>query len=229
VDITRPVFARRATPETQEEIFRIPLMIKAPGQTRGEVRDEPATTLDVLPSLIDILGIDTDWDTDGHSLFDGSEPGYERLLTTNLEDGLGFVARQQAFLRPGDGWASVVGIGEQGDLVGSDVADHARGEPSELAWSFDGAEALADPAGAGGVVPVLLGGEVSGSPDPPPELVVALDGVISGTIGGYLPSGDGAWSFTGLLGPEVEGGADQVVAYEVERGGGTITLHPLVT
>ncbi len=62
----------------------------------------------------------------------------------------------------------------------------------------------------------------------PPDLVVALDGVISGTLGGWVADGD-QWRFTGLLGPEVEGGAREVVAYEVERDGDTVTLHPLVT
>jgi hypothetical protein len=65
--------------------------------------------------------------------------------------------------------------------------------------------------------------------DPPAgDLVVALDGVISGTIGGYAPAEGEGWSFSGVLGPEVEDGAREVVAYEVERRGSTVTLHPLV-
>ena len=112
--------------------------------------------------------------------------------------------------------------------MGTRVDDHTVGEPSELAWTFDGAEALADPATTGGVVPVLMLGEVRGpGVDPPDDLVVALDDVISGTLGGWVADGD-EWTFSGLLGPEVEGGAREIVAYEVERDGETITLHPLV-
>jgi hypothetical protein len=228
IDITAPRFSRSVSPVNEDGILRIPLFIRAPGRTAGEVRDEPATTLDVLPSLIDVLGIETDWGMDGHSLFDGSEPDYERALTTDFEEGLEYVAIQQAPLADGDDWTSVVAIGEQGDLVGTAVADHRIGDDSALSWSYEDAAALADPVAAGGRSPVLMSGRVQGGDGPPPDLVVALDGVISGTIGGYLDTDEG-WAFTGLLGPEVEGGAEEVVAYEVERDGATVTLHPLVT
>lgn len=228
IDITPPRFSRTVNDENEDGVLRIPLFVRAPGLTPGEVRDEPATTLDVLPSLIDILGIEADWELDGHSLFDGSEPGYERALSTGtFEEGLGYVARQQAHLGPGDGWTSVLAIGENGDLVGTAVADHRVGTPSRLSWRYDQAAELADPAAAGGMAPVQLRGTVAGSDEPPPDLVVALDGVISGTIGGYLPHDDG-WAFTGVLGPEIAGGAAEVTAYEVERRGRKTTLHPLV-
>jgi len=222
-----PRYDRR--PEGGEDVtLRIPLFIKAPGQTTGEVRDDPATTLDVLPSIIDLLGIETDWEMDGHSLFDGSEPGYRRTVTTDVDDLLDVVRLRRLMMPPGDGWASVGAIGENGDLVGTPVAAHEVGEPSDLSWSAEGLDALVDPASTGAAVPVLLRGTVRGDEPPEGDLVVALDGVIAGTLGGYVPGDDG-WRFSGLLGPEVEGGAREVVAYEVERSGGTVTLHPLVT
>jgi hypothetical protein len=227
VDIAPPSFTRRLDDANQDDLLRIPLFIKSPGQTAGTVDDAPATTLDVLPSLIDILGIEADWEMDGHSLFDGSPPGYERALTTDLEDAFDRFASQQVGA-DGDDWNALVAIGDQGDLVGTRVADHDLGERSDLSWTYAEADALADPAAAGGRAPVLMSGEVRGSERVPPDLVVALDGVIAGTLGGYEEDGDG-WSFTGLLGPEVEGGADEVVAYEVERDGVTVTLRPLVT
>lgn len=228
IDITPPRVTRRLDGTNEDSVLRIPLFIKAPGQTAGEVDDAPATTLDVLPSLIDLLDIETNWEMDGHSLYDGSAPGYDRALTTGLDDALDLVARQHEELPDGDGWHSLVGLGDQGDLVGTRVDEHTVGDRSPLTWSYADADALADPEAAGGRAPVLLSGRVEGADDVPPDLLVALDGVISGTLGGYEESDDG-WSFTGLLGPEIEGGADEVVAYEVEREGGAVTLHPLVT
>ncbi len=75
---------------------------------------------------------------------------------------------------------------------------------------------------------MLMSGHVHGGAEPPPDLVVALDGVISGTVGDYVRDADG-WAFRALLGPEVEGGARGVVAYEVERRGDVVILHPLGT
>ena len=61
---------RRATSTRR---CRVPLFIKAPGQTDGEVarrqRAEPSTS---LPSIVDLLDADVDWEFDGHSLYDGS-------------------------------------------------------------------------------------------------------------------------------------------------------------
>ena len=74
IDITPPGFTRTESADNLDELFRIPLFIKAPGQTQGELRDDPASTVDVLPSLVDLLDIETDWSFDGHSLFDGSAP-----------------------------------------------------------------------------------------------------------------------------------------------------------
>jgi hypothetical protein len=229
VDITPPNFDREITEETADGVLRVPLFIKAPGQRTGEVRDDPASTLDVLPSLIDLLDIDADWEMDGHSLFDGSEPTHDRALgDRTFDDVLAYIARQRQFATDGDDWTSVVAIGDHADLVGSRVDVYDVGRPSALSWRYDHADALADPAAAGGGAPVLMTGWVAGSEEPPPDLVVALDGVIAGTIGGYGREDD-VWIFTGLLGPEVEDGAERVVAYEVERDETTITLHPLVT
>ena len=233
LDITAPNFTRQITPENEDGILRIPLFIRAPGHTGGVVRDEPATTLDVLPSIIDLVGAEADWEMDGHSLFDGSEPGDDRLLSADtFEDGLAYVERQQEGLRDRadavDAWSRLAAIGEHGDLVGTRIDDHVIGAPSDRSWSYAHGDRLADPEAYGNAIPVLLRGEVAGGSGTPPDLVVALDGVIAGTLGGYVADGDG-WSYTGLLGPEVEGGAREVVAYEVERDGDTITLHPLVT
>ena len=228
IDVTPPLFTRRIQDGNQDLVLRIPLFIKAPGQVEGEVRDDPASTLDVLPSLIDLLDIETEWELDGHSLFDGSEPHRDRALTTSLDEGLAAFARQQSLARPGDGWAGLLGIGPLGDLVETDVADHSPVPRARSAGATRGASALEDPASTRGVVPVLMSGHVHGGDQPPPDLVVALDGVISGTVGDYRRDADG-WAFRALLGPAVEGGARDVVAYEVERLGDVVILHPLGT
>ena len=62
----------KVTDANREEVYRVPLFIKVPGQVEGEIRDDSAQNLDVLPSVVDILGADVDWEFDGHSLYDGS-------------------------------------------------------------------------------------------------------------------------------------------------------------
>lgn len=47
----------------------VPLFIKQPGQTLGEVSDANVLTVDVVPTIADVVGIDIPWQVDGQSVF----------------------------------------------------------------------------------------------------------------------------------------------------------------
>jgi Sulfatase len=227
VDATPPGFTRNVNTDNQDELFRIPLFIKAPGQAKGEVRDEPASTLDVLPSLADILNVDTDWTFEGHSLFDGSRPTAKHRLTSDVEAGFAQAAHQAALFPRGDGWDDLAAVGEAEDLVGRKVGTLTVGSPSPLSVRFDRADLLAN-LDTAGLVPYSLRGTVRGGQGTPPELVVVLNGTVAGTIGGYRPD-DGANAFSGVMANYFVDGPNEVTAYQVERTGGKVTLHPVRT
>ncbi|MCL1599629.1 MAG: sulfatase-like hydrolase/transferase, partial [Actinomycetia bacterium] len=65
---------RQVTEATIGEIAAVPLFIKQPGQNGGFVDTYRAETIDVLPTITDILGIDLPWATPGVSLFSGERP-----------------------------------------------------------------------------------------------------------------------------------------------------------
>jgi hypothetical protein len=46
------------------------MFVKAPGQERGEVVDDHVRTIDLLPTMADILGVEVPWETDGRSALD---------------------------------------------------------------------------------------------------------------------------------------------------------------
>lgn len=222
-----PGNGRNYSEAVQDELLRIPLFIKAPGQTSGEVRDDPASTLDVLPSLIDLLGVETEWEFDGHSLFDNSDPQHERRLTSDLDGLFAVAAWQESLYRPGDDWGALVALGEHGDLVGTSVSDHEVGGPSPLSWSLDYRPSLDDASATNGAVPVRLTGTINGTADKSNDLVVAIDGTIAGTIGARERDGD-SWDFSGILGPPgAKGQGEEVTAYEVEGTGDRAILHPV--
>jgi sulfatase-like protein len=50
-----------------EDIAPVPFFVKAPGQRHGRVSDKPLRTIDVLPTLADILGLRMPWRVDGLS------------------------------------------------------------------------------------------------------------------------------------------------------------------
>jgi Sulfatase len=54
---------------SEPDIAWIPLFVKYPGGSgAGEVDDRPALSVDVLPTIVDVLDIDVDWPFDGRSL-----------------------------------------------------------------------------------------------------------------------------------------------------------------
>lgn len=225
IDLSPPELTRDLLPGNEDEVLRIPLFIKAPGQRQGEVRDDPATTLDVVPSVVDLLDVEVDRELPGHSLFDGS-PAPRRLLESELDRALAVVAeREETFFQHGEGWAGVAAVGPHGDLVGRTVDELVVGEPSRLSVTLDEQDAFDDVSLATGPVPRMVGGTVTGSGGPPDDLVVAVNGVVAGTFGGFSPEGEG-WRGSGLLAPVLVDGRNEVVVYEVERAAGTVVLHP---
>ena len=58
----------------QSDILRVPLLIKLPGQTHGEVEDRIVETVDIFPTLLDAIGANVSLRLDGRSLVDARVP-----------------------------------------------------------------------------------------------------------------------------------------------------------
>ena len=133
-------------------MLRIPLFIKAPGQRQGEVRDDPATTLDVVPSVVDLLDVEVDRELPGHSLFDGS-PAPRRLLESELDRALAVVAeREETFFQHGEGGRAWPPSAPRRPRR-PDGRRAGRGEPSRLSVTLDEQGAFDDVSLATGPVP----------------------------------------------------------------------------
>ena len=212
-----PQFGRDDVNEgNAEEIYRIPMFIKGPGQEQGEVVDDPAQAIDVLPTLADLLDVDLDWEFDGHSLLDGSEATVEPLVSTDVDELFDLVDRHVAQVPNGEDWTGLAAVGEHADMVGTPLADYEVGGESDLRWAADGEAEFDSLPTADGRTPQVLNGSVQASDDErPPALVVSVNGTIAGVIDGYYRSGSG-WRFSSVLGPFLRDGANEIVAYEVD-------------
>jgi hypothetical protein len=62
---------RLPVPDALPEIMWSPLLIKAPGQTEGRVDDSNALSIDIMPTVADLVGAELPWKVDGLVL--GSE------------------------------------------------------------------------------------------------------------------------------------------------------------
>ena len=60
-------FRRNPSKTNLSTVAFIPLFVKLPGQTRGRVIDRRVTTVDILPTIADVLGVKVPWRLDGSS------------------------------------------------------------------------------------------------------------------------------------------------------------------
>ena len=226
-NLTAPDIGRMdVTDANREEVYRVPLFVKAPGQVEGAIDDRSAQTIDVLPSLIDLLDADVDWEMDGHSLYDGSEATVEPKVSTDVADVLKIAAERSEEFPHGDDWTALAAVGPHGDLVGRRVADLDVGAPSTWTARLDQGELFGDLPTAEGELPLVLAGSLAGADsDEPPELLAAVNGRIAGVVGGYRADAE-RWLFTGYVADLYRDGANEVELYEVRGVGDAVTLHP---
>jgi hypothetical protein len=57
-----------------QDIMPVPLLIKLPGQRRGMISDRNVETIDILPTIADVINIQIPWPVDGRSVFERSLP-----------------------------------------------------------------------------------------------------------------------------------------------------------
>ena len=144
---------RSVNPSNVEELGPVPLFVKAPRQTRGSVSEALARTLDVTPTIADVLNVPLGYRADGSSAF-SREVRARRQVSLTERDFSSVVrispsrweARRRAVVRrrlrqlgSGD-WASLyTSLGPNRDLIG-ERADHvqaasgARGHDLTLAF-----------------------------------------------------------------------------------------------
>lgn len=132
----------------------VPMLIKAPGQRQGRTEDRPVQTIDLLPTLADVLGIPLPWDADGRPLRHG-EPGRTRVALMNRAGetvSMGaraferqrdrIVDRMQELFGSGS-WESVYRMGPYAELVGRPPPQPAAGLGYRV--EFSGLEPLLSP------------------------------------------------------------------------------------
>jgi hypothetical protein len=144
---------RSVTPKNYPQIMWTPMFVKYPGQSEGKIDDRPAQSVDLLPTVADVVDVDIPFDVDGRSLRGEVRPvdplpfyqwkGVDTIglagapvapAGEHLEfDGAsGFAEVRTAEAAPaGDDPAlRVYRSGEHGDLVGRPAAPLVRDEPN---------------------------------------------------------------------------------------------------
>jgi hypothetical protein len=214
----------------QPDILWVPLFIKEPGQTTGEVSDANVLSIDILPSIADVLDVDVPFRVDGRSVF-----GPPRTTTDKPYYGTDVIPFGVALADPivvdgTAGWAGV--LANSLEAFAPDVGDPARlfriGPAPELVGQrVDAVEErlrpvdvqLLDPEAfstvpEAGTVPALVRGDHPGGTAGEP-LAIAVNGVIAATGPAYLDD-DGEVVFAVMVDDALfRDGANQIEVYTI--------------
>jgi hypothetical protein len=180
---------RRLNRETAAEIAPIPLFIKAPGQKEGKVDDAYVETIDILPTIFDLLNLDPKVKMDGRSAFSDEVQQRDelRFLIRNTFEVLKIPADQferekqavvdrnlRLFGTGRDGPDRIYEIGPHQELMGQPASAAGRKLPVELPSAQDYENV--DPES--GYVPTHVVGRVEGAGEPGRDIAVAVNGTI---------------------------------------------------
>jgi len=223
---------RPLTADNLADIVNIPMFVKLPGQRRGRVDDRAARSVDLLPTIADVLGIRLPWETDGTSLL--AAP-VDRDVLVDLRGGKVSHASLAEMIRDrdttlrrkaaafGEGRDSLYRIGASRRLVGRDVSG-IRGRSSAVQVRLDDAAEFRDVRPGSGFVPARISGSVTaGRLDPQTELAIAVDGRVQALT--RMLSGRAAGQFRALV-PEsaFRPGANEIEVFVVSGKGERASL-----
>ena len=227
---------RRVNAEDMEDIAFVPFFLKAPGQRDGEVVDAHVRTIDVLPTIADVLGVEIPWRTDGRSALGRAPGAYPDVViaTAGGEQVVGdfadLVAKRDAMLEhqvdlfgEGDDEPGLYGIGPRPELLGRPVDGlalaTAGGGPTFTSYG----ETTYDPDSP--VAPVRVAGRIEGAPAGE-DVAIAVDGRIVAVTRSFELAGD---VLVSAVVPEsaFRPGENSVRLYLVEGAGQDATLREL--
>lgn len=221
------------------EIAPVPLFIKAPGQGGGRVDDRPIRTIDVLPTIAELLGVRIPYEVDGEPASDvASRDGdpltilrgdEEEPRTFSRDSALRDLDRAAARVNDlfGERWSGVWTMGPNSELIGKRVEaiDETRPRPASSAHLLR-AEEFRDFDPEAAFVPALVNATLHGVAENAP-LAVAVNGRIAAVTRAF-ESVNGGVSTTALVPPaSFEAGANDVELFAVLPRGTRPVLRPL--
>ena len=189
--------------------LRVPLFVKLPNQRRGGVRDDPVETIDILPTIADVLGVEPGWPVDGRSLARPARaarpgrayysPGTGQVeLDARHESLASALERKIGSVGSGPLAGRVFGAGPHGALVGRTAAELAADAAEGVAARIDQRALFLNVDPRSGFVPAYLTGHLQLAPSAPLELAVGVNGVIRATFRSYR-SEDGEEDFAVMV------------------------------
>jgi hypothetical protein len=236
-------YRRMLTGDNFQDIMPVPLLVKAPGQTVGEVSQRQVENIDILPSIADLLEIDLPFEVDGISVYDTTVAERTHKICRAREPRevpvAAFSAKGQTLVRK----ARLFGEGKQGilhpppyrELLGRPVAsfDRLPAKSAGLKISLDEPGLFNAVDVDSGFLPCLITGWAKQeASEGEAELLVAVNGMVRAytrTVPRAAREGLLSWSAM-VEESSFRPGVNQIEVFRlIPRQGQEPTLQPVST
>ncbi|MGH3665214.1 MAG: sulfatase-like hydrolase/transferase [Egibacteraceae bacterium] len=228
---------RDVTRETFGEIGAVPLLVKTPRQADGRVSDLPLESVDIMPTVLDVVGGEAPSGLDGRSAFDTTvAPRTSKRMLPRLGGDLRFdvsgsekrlaVERKLRLFGDGSGGADPYNLAPPGTrhLLGQSSSAQPAGGVTGMSFVLENADAYSDvdrssrvmaSARLSGVVRGVHAGERS------PVLAVAVNGIVAAVTRADDAGADPDRAFQALIPPTLlrDGNNDVDILLVRPRGG----------
>ncbi len=192
------VHPRVLEPESVADIVPVPLFIKPPALLTGSVSERNVETIDVLPTLLDVLGARTSHPLDGVSLLDPNAPRrdgkrlfmHRRGETRHLDYPSQITGRSDTAVRASqffdlsDGTNGLFAVASARDVLGRSIDSLSLAPVEGLRFRLDHSFGYENVEPASGFVPAFVSGELelprNHTRFPIFEVLVAVNGVVRG-------------------------------------------------
>ena len=213
---------RERTTGNVADILLVPLIVKRPQQVSGVVSDRNVETVDILPTIADVLSASVPYEVDGRSLLDDSAPErpnktfilrnaehvYVETYMPRLEDH----GHEQKLLHfP----SNLYGLGPHASLVGRSVLTlDLPGGAAALA-TLENVSAFENVDVEAETLPLHVRGTITTRPTERVSLAISVNGVIAATTVSYLEQGE--WVFASMIPEEaLVPGANKVQVFMLD-------------
>lgn len=239
---------RLVTDDNIEEIAPVPFFVKTPGQTEGAVDDSLVRTIDVVPTIADLLDTEVYWRNDGESVF--SDEAREREeVTLERRDFSGTVsigreeleaAREKVRRRRaakfgtgaesrrafGDPWASAYRIGPNQELLGRRSPRGSAPRSAALRARVANSTLFEDVDRTASLLPTRVAGRIYGSvAGEVRDLALVLNGRIAAVGESFRLRGHSREFFSFMVPPSaLRDGRNSVELLEVRPDGSLVSL-----
>ena len=226
-----PNSSRRDVPPVENldaNILPVPLIIKAPYQEQGQISERNAETIDIMPTLADLLDRPLTWTVDGVSLLGDPRPPGKRAVHSykELEVYATDVERIAKSSRPArttsrlpdrEGMNGVYRAGSYRELIGQEVANLPIRRNAGLTARIDHAAYFENVDPVSGFLPAHVSGSLQWLDRGGADLAIALNGRVAAVTPAYA-EGSG-WRFSAML-PEsaFRSGENDIQVFGIDAG-----------